>query len=173
VTAALVALPVSIALLTGAYAPQQAGSAPLEPTLEARVHKLGKELRCAVCQGLSIADSPASMARAQLDKVRELVAAGKSDEEIRSYFVARYGEWVLLSPPAHGFNWLVWIAPAALILVGFAVIIRQIQRGAPSASGALAKPRVDPQAVEPSSPTIAAPTAGDEYLQRVRSELDQ
>ena len=172
-TTALLALPMSMALLASAYAPQQAGSAPLEPALEARVHKLGKELRCAVCQGLSIADSPASMARAQLDKVRELVAAGKSDEEIRSYFVARYGEWVLLSPPAHGFNWLVWLAPAVLIIAGFAVIVRQIRRGGPGANTTAAKPSDAQQKVEPSSPNIAAPAPADEYLQKVRSELDQ
>src|SRR6516162_6466204 len=102
------ALPLAILLSTALadFAPQQAGSEPLEPELEARVQKLGKQLRCAVCQGLSIADSPASMARAQLDKVRELVAAGKSDEEIQSYFVERYGEWVLLQPRAAGINWL-------------------------------------------------------------------
>ena len=74
------ALSLAIATLSGAYALQQAGSPPLEPALEARVQKLGKQLRCATCQGLSIADSPASMARAQLDKVREMVSAGKSDE---------------------------------------------------------------------------------------------
>src|SRR5215471_4889472 len=104
--------------VSGAYAPQQAGSSPLAPELEARVQKLGKQLRCAVCQGLSIADSPASMARAQLDKVRELVAAGKSDDEIYSYFVERYGEWVLLQPRAAGINWLVWLGPALLIIGG-------------------------------------------------------
>src|SRR5262245_45482671 len=101
-----------VAVSVGAFAPQQAGTPPLAPVLEARVQKLGKQLRCPVCQGLSIADSPASSARAQLDKVRELVAAGQSDEEIRSYFVERYGEWVLLQPRAAGINWLVWLGPA-------------------------------------------------------------
>src|SRR5262249_41865652 len=104
------------------YAPQQAGSTPLAPDLEARVQALGKQLRCAVCQGVAIADSPAQMARAQLDRVRELVAEGKSDSEIRSYFVARYGEWVLLEPPAHGINWVVWGGPIALALGGALVI---------------------------------------------------
>jgi cytochrome c-type biogenesis protein CcmH len=167
-------LSASVALLTTAYAPQQAGSSPLEPALEARVQKLGKELRCPTCQGLSIADSPAAMARAHLDKVRELVAAGQSDEEIRSYFVARYGEWVLLNPRAEGFNWLVWLAPALLILGGFAVIVRQIRRGAPASRSAAAKPKGNQApAAEPSSPAIAAPSPADEYLRRVRSELDQ
>ena len=153
------ALTLSIAMLSGAYAPQQAGSAPLEPALEARVQKLGKQLRCATCQGLSIADSPASMARAQLDKVREFVSAGKSDEEIRAYFVARYGEWILLSPKPVGFNWLVWLGPALLLILGFAVIIRQIRRTPPPATGN-------------ASPRAATP-AEDEYLRLVRSELEK
>src|SRR5713226_2697960 len=110
------------------FVPQQAGSEPLTPALEGRVQRLGKELRCAVCQGLSIADSPASMARAQLDKVRSLVAAGKSDEEIRAYFIERYGEWVLLQPSAHGINWLVWLGPVALLVVGGAIIVRVVLR---------------------------------------------
>src|SRR5262249_28822679 len=110
----VLALSLSIATLSGAFAPQQAGSSPLEPVLEARVQKLGKQLRCATCQGLSIADSPASMARAQLDKVREFVSAGKSDEEIRAYFVARYGEWILLSPQPPGLNLAVWVGPGVV-----------------------------------------------------------
>lgn len=152
-----IALWLSMTALAGAYAPQQAGSAPLAPPLEARVQKLGKELRCPTCQGLSIADSPASMARAQLDKVRELVSAGKSDDEIRNYFVARYGEWILLKPKAQGFNWLVWLGPALLLILGFAVIFRQIRR-------------------TPAVRQVAPPTgtaAEDEYVRLVRSEVEK
>jgi cytochrome c-type biogenesis protein CcmH len=144
-----------LSLVSGATAPQQAGSAPLEPRLEARVQKLGKELRCAVCQGLSIADSPASMARAQLDKLRELVAAGKSDDQIRAYFVDRYGEWVLLNPRAEGFNWLVWLGPAALLVGGFAVIIYQIRKRS-------SKDR-----------DLKEELPADDYLRQVRSELER
>jgi cytochrome c-type biogenesis protein CcmH len=161
-TSALLSLALAAGLVTGQFAPQQGGSNPLaDPVLEARVQKLGKELRCAVCQGVSIADSPASMARAQLDKVRELVAEGKSDEEITTYFVDRYGEWVLLAPPQHGFNWLVWLGPVALVIAGFFVISRQIKRGpeqAPAPGAASSTP---------------GPEAEDPYLQAVRRELDQ
>jgi cytochrome c-type biogenesis protein CcmH len=156
--------------VSGAYAPQQAGSSPLEPALEARVQKLGKELRCAVCQGLSIADSPASMARAQLDKVRELVSAGKSDDEVRAYFVARYGEWVLLSPKASGINWLVWLGPALLLVFGFIVIARQIRRSPAKrpASSDTAGP-----AVRDAAPPEPAAASDDDYLRQVRSELQR
>ena len=160
-------LPLAILLSTALadFAPQQAGSEPLEPALEARVQKLGKTLRCAVCQGLSISDSPASMARAQLDKVRALVSEGKSDEEIRDYFVARYGEWVLLQPEAHGINWLVWLGPVALLLIGFVVIARQLQK----------KPSAAPQAKTEQEAKRPAPAEGDEdeYLARVRAELER
>lgn len=162
-TSLLLSLTLAAGLVTGQYAPQKGGTDPLaDPVKEARVQKLGKALRCAVCQGVSIADSPASMARAQLDTVRELVAEGKTDEEIVAYFVERYGEWVLLEPPKHGFNWIVWLGPLALVLGGFFIISRQVKRG--------------PEPTAPTAPAASStPTAEaeDPYLQAVRRELDQ
>jgi cytochrome c-type biogenesis protein CcmH len=138
------------------HPPQQAGSVPLDAPREARVQALGKLLRCPMCQGLSIADSGSSAARAQMDRVRELVAEGKSDEEIRAYFVARYGEWALLEPSAQGFNWLVWLGPPALLLLGALVIARVVRRAPePRATGGA---------------PAQAPTA-DPYLEAVRAEL--
>ncbi len=162
-TAALLSL--TLLLAAGQYAPQQAGSEPLAPALEARVQTLGKELRCAVCQGLSVADSPSSMARAQLDKIRELVSSGQSDQEVRDYFVARYGEWVLLQPKAEGFNWLVWLGPVALLLGGGFVIYRQVRRE-PEPSAPVAAPPA------PAAPATANASV-DPYLAAVRRELDQ
>jgi cytochrome c-type biogenesis protein CcmH len=160
-TAALLSL--TLFLASGQFAPQQAGSDPLTPHLEARVQTLGKELRCAVCQGLSVADSPSSMARAQLDKIRELVSEGKSDQEVRDYFVARYGEWVLLQPKAEGMNLFVWLGPVVVLLGGAFVISRQVRR-APGPSA--------PAASTPAAPT-ATPESEDPYLAAVRRELDQ
>jgi len=142
------------------HAPLSAGSEMLDPTREARVQELGKQLRCAVCQGVSIADSPASMARAQLDRVRELVAEGKSDEEIREYFVARYGEWVLLEPPAHGVNLLVWVMPGLLLLGGLFLIVNYVRSAGPrpAAEGGSA---------------AQAPAGSDPYLDAVRAELEK
>ena len=165
-TAALLSL--TLFLASGQFAPQQAGSEPLAPALETRVQRLGKELRCAVCQGLSVADSPSSMARAQLDKIRELVSEGKTDLEVRDYFVARYGEWVLLQPTAQGVNLLVWLGPVALLLGGAFVISRQVRR-APEASALTAAPTPPTPAAAP--PSAEAPV--DPYLAAVRRELDQ
>ncbi|MCE9673718.1 cytochrome c-type biogenesis protein CcmH [Myxococcus stipitatus] len=166
-TAALLSLTLAFGLITGQFAPQQAGSEPLAPELEVRVQKLGKNLRCAVCQGLSISDSPSSMARAQLDMVRELVSEGKSDQEVVDFFVSRYGEWVLLEPKAEGFNWFVWLGPVALLGIGGIVIWRQLQRGPPETAASPEQPGAAPP------PTPSASDDADPYLQAVRRELER
>ncbi|MCL2011549.1 MAG: cytochrome c-type biogenesis protein CcmH [Cystobacterineae bacterium] len=104
------------------HAPTREGMAPLAPALEARVQKLGKEIRCPMCQGLSVADSTSSSARAQMDKIRELVSQNKSDEEIREFFVSRYGEWALLEPTKRGFNLILYMSPFALLALGLALV---------------------------------------------------
>ena len=148
-----------LGLVLASYAPQQAGSALLDPPREARVQALGKQLRCPMCQGLSIADSSSSAARAQMDKVRELVAAGKTDQQIRDYFTSRYGEWALLDPPASGMNLLVWLLPLLLLVGGGAAIARTMRRPVP------AEPAPAPPAEE------TRPPADDPYLEAVRAEL--
>ncbi len=89
-----------------------------DQALEDQVRAIASELRCVVCQNLSVADSPAEMAVQMRGIVREQLEAGKTPDEIRSYFVSKYGEWVLLAPPAHGFNLTVWILPFAVLLGG-------------------------------------------------------
>jgi cytochrome c-type biogenesis protein CcmH len=110
-----------------------------------------------MCQGLSIADSGSSAARAQMDRVRELVADGQSDDEIRAYFVARYGEWALLEPSTHGFNGLVWLGPPALLLLGGFLIGRLLRRPPP--------PSAQQESAKGQAP------AADRYLEAVRAEL--
>lgn len=150
-----------LGLVLASYAPQQAGSALLDPPREARVQALGKQLRCPMCQGLSIADSNSSAARAQMDKVRELVAAGKTDQEIRDYFTSRYGEWALLEPPASGMNLLVWLLPLLLLVGGGAAIARIMRRPVPAAPS------------PPAEPEEKRPPSDDPYLEAVRAELRQ
>jgi cytochrome c-type biogenesis protein CcmH len=117
------------ALAQTPHAPQRLeGEHLTTPEQEARALRLGKQIRCAVCQGLSIADSPASMARAQLDAVRSLVVEGKSDQEIYDYFVARYGEWALLAPPVRDFNLVLWLGPGLVLLLGAFIVYRVVRR---------------------------------------------
>jgi cytochrome c-type biogenesis protein CcmH len=155
-----------LGLVLAAYAPQQAGSTPLDPQREARVQALGKQLRCPMCQGLSIADSNASAARAQMDKVRELVAAGRTDEQIRGYFTSRYGEWALLEPEASGMNLLVWFLPLLLLMGGGYAIARAVRRRPASA---LPAPAPEPEAEKAREPGQAPPD--DPWLEAVRAEL--
>ena len=143
-------------LLTQGYAPPRQGQEPLDPVREAHVQAVGKQLRCAVCQGVSIADSPASMARAQLDKVRELVVEGKTDDEIYAYFVERYGEWALMEPKKSGVTLGLWLAPVLLLVVGVLLILSSTRK--PLAAAPLAD---------------AAPAEGDDYLAKVRADLEK
>lgn len=95
---------------------------PAEAELERQVRDVAKQLRCPVCRALSVYDSPSGMALEMQELIREKLRAGMTPEEVKAYFVERYGEWILLEPPAKGFNWSVWLAPIALILGGFAFI---------------------------------------------------
>lgn len=149
----MIALVLSLVLSQG-YAPLRQGQDPLDAAREVRVQAIGKQLRCAVCQGVSIADSPASMARAQLDKVRELVAEEKTDEEIYEYFVARYGEWALMEPRKSGVTLGLWLAPILMLVIGVMIIVSSTK-----------KP------VKPVAPTEAVPE--DEYLAKVRADLEK
>ena len=96
---------------------------PLQgPALEQRTQEIASGLRCPVCQGLSIADSPSEMAVNMKAEVRSMVAKGYTREQIETYFVRSYGEFVLLEPKFQGVNALVWILPVAALLLGaFAV----------------------------------------------------
>lgn len=150
-------------LLTQGYAPTRQGQEPLDAQREARVQRLGKLLRCAVCQGVSIADSPASMARAQLDKVRELVAENKTDDEIFDYFVERYGEWALMEPRKSGVTLGLWVLPVAMLVIGVLLILNSAKKTALDAE-------VPTQAPAP-APGDAA--AEDDYLAQVRADLEK
>jgi cytochrome c-type biogenesis protein CcmH len=99
-----------------------------DPALEARAIALSDELRCPVCQGLSIHDSPSPLAQDMKNLIRTQVASGATDEEVRQYFVSKYGEWVLLEPTASGFNLLVYVLPFLALLGGAALIVVAVRR---------------------------------------------
>jgi cytochrome c-type biogenesis protein CcmH len=96
--------------------------------LDARTNDIGALLRCVVCQGLSVTDSPAPMARNMKAEVREKLAAGYDQEQILAYFERSYGEFVRLEPPMRGVNWVVWVGPLAALLAGGAVIAWALKR---------------------------------------------
>ena len=96
--------------------------------LEARTTAVAAELRCPVCQGLSIQDSPSELSQEMRGMVRDQLRAGKTPAEVKAFFVSKYGEWILLTPTAQGFNLLLYILPFALLLGGAAVIVVVVRR---------------------------------------------
>ena len=125
---ARVGLLVAAALVAAALS---AAAAQPTPVSEDAVHEVAARLRCVVCQNLSVADSPSEMAGQMRAIIRERLAAGESPDEVQRYFVQRYGEWILLSPPRRGFNLLVWLLPLVFVIAGLvvvAVLVRQWTR---------------------------------------------
>lgn len=124
---ALAAVTVSIAL--AAIVPRSAG-------LEERARAIETQLRCPTCQGLSIADSPATSATQMRELVREQLASGASDEEVRAFFVARYGRWILLDPPPAGVDLALWLVPALVVAIGALLVVRRARARAPAGAEA-------------------------------------
>ncbi|MGA7812303.1 cytochrome c-type biogenesis protein [Caballeronia sp.] len=95
---------------------------------QARIHALESSFRCVVCQNETIADSTADLAADLRAKIVEQVAQGISDEKIRAYMVTRYGDFILYDPPFKPLTWLLWLGPFALLMLGFAVLMRIVAR---------------------------------------------
>ncbi|HEU4786903.1 MAG TPA: cytochrome c-type biogenesis protein [Gemmatimonadaceae bacterium] len=109
-------------------APKPAIVTPADSALDAETRSLATQLRCPVCQGLSVQDSPSELAQQMRDVVRQQLQDGKSPDEVKQYFVARYGEWILMAPPASGFNWLVYSLPVIVLAIGVAFLIVIVRR---------------------------------------------
>jgi len=99
-----------------------------DPKLQARYQSLTHELRCMQCLNQSIADSPVELAGELRNEVREMVVAGKSDDEIRDYMVARYGEFILFRPLTNARNLWLWFGPAILLVAGAFIAVRIIRQ---------------------------------------------
>src|SRR5690349_20012981 len=98
------------------------------PDLEDQTRAIATELRCVVCQNLSVADSPSEMAQQMRTIVREQLQAGKSPEQIKDFFVSKYGEWVLLKPKTTGFSALLWILPYVVLVLGVLAALWFVRR---------------------------------------------
>ena len=101
-----------------------------DPALEARARALSQGLRCPVCQNENIDDSGATIARDLRILLRERLTAGDTDEQAVDYIVARYGEFVLLNPPAGGSSLLLWLAGPAMLVAGLAIALTALRRTA-------------------------------------------
>jgi cytochrome c-type biogenesis protein CcmH len=93
-----------------------------DPAIERRMMALSQELRCLVCQNQTLADSQADLAADLRQEIRELMQKGQSDEQIKRYLVARYGDFVLYRPPMKAATWLLWFGPALLLIAGLSAL---------------------------------------------------
>jgi cytochrome c-type biogenesis protein CcmH len=99
-----------------------------EDQLQEKVKQVSKTLRCAVCQSESVWESNAELALQMKEIVRERLIQGESPDEIRAYFVSRYGDFILLKPRALGLNLLLWIGPFLLLVVGGVFLFRTLRK---------------------------------------------
>lgn len=121
--------------------------------LDTRTREVASLLRCPVCQGSAVADSPAEMAVNMKAQVHELLARGYTEEQILQYFELSYGQFVLLKPKFEGVNALVWMLPLLALLIGGAIVAFKIRSLA-----------AQPQPTPPGPP----PPDADPYVARVR-----
>jgi cytochrome c-type biogenesis protein CcmH len=137
---------------------------PRPPITDDQVNAIAKEMYCPVCENTPLDVCPTQACIEWRELIRDLLAEGKSEAEIKQYFVDRFGDRVLAAPPARGLNWLVYVIPPIAILAGVLILYSAIcawQRplpAAPESSG------VEIQAETP-------PNANDEYTRRLEEEL--
>ena len=86
------------------------------------MHDVASQLKCLVCQGESVADSPATLSLQMRGVIRQQLQSGKSEQEVIQYFVSRYGDRILLSPPWRGLTLLAWLVPIALMVAGILLL---------------------------------------------------
>lgn len=99
-----------------------------ETELTVKTRELSKQLRCLVCQGENIWESNSTLAQQMRGAVRERLQAGESPEQIKDYLQSRYGDFVLMSPPKRGANWVLWLSPFVLLLIGGFLLNRTLRR---------------------------------------------
>ena len=119
-----------------------------ETELDIQVREIAKTLRCTVCQTENIWESGAPLAVQMRAAIRERLTLGHSPEEIHAYFLSRYGDYILMQPPKHGMNWLIWIAPFVLLLVGGFFLYKEVKLWVkpPSPKPQDQPPPLDPEA---------------------------
>lgn len=123
---ALLTLLIAVLLMGTAFAIDPTVLA--DPALQARYVELSHELRCLKCQNEAIADSPSDVAEDLRRELRELLVAGKTDDEIRDFMVARYGEFILFRPRVSPRNYWLWFGPAILLIGGALIAVRIVRQ---------------------------------------------
>jgi cytochrome c-type biogenesis protein CcmH len=128
-----------------------------ETLLDIQVREIAKTLRCTVCQTENIWESGAPLAQQMRGVVRERLKLGHSPEDIKEYFLSRYGDYIMMQPPAHGVNWFLWAGPFILLLGGGLLLYKEV-------NGWVRR--------TPASPTTPPPPLDEKARQRLEHELE-
>lgn len=129
-----------------------------EDPAEAMTRKIGKDLRCAVCQNQSVYDSNSDLAKDMLNIIREKVLSGEKEGAIRDYFHQRYGDYIYLEPTRQGGNLVLWVGPFAGLLIGGWALWAALKRW-----------RRQEGAAKP----VASTAEGAAVAARIKKELDE
>ena len=127
-----------------------------ETDVDIQVREIAKTLRCTVCQTENIWESGAPLAQQMRGVIRDRIALGHSKEEIRAYFLSRYGDYILMEPPKHGVNWLIWVAPFLLLVIGGFFLYKEVTHWVRDT---------------PTPPSQPEPPLDDEARKRIEHEL--
>lgn len=98
---------------------------------EQQVRQIADQLRCPVCRGIPIAESPSELAQDMVQMIRQKLAEGKTETEILDYFEDRYGEWILLKPKPKGLNLIIWLLPIFFLAGGGGFLAYKVYRWSP------------------------------------------
>jgi len=154
-----------IALLTGlaAFFPAAVANAQDSPPSEIsdnQVNAIAKQLYCPVCENIPLDVCPTQACAQWRELIREKLTEGWTEDEIKTYFVAQYGDRVLAAPPATGLNWLIYIIPPLVIIAGIYILYRALLtwRQAPAELPEQNRPQDEPD---------------DEYVARIEEELSK
>ncbi len=128
-----------------------------ETELDVQVREIAKTLRCTVCQTENIWESGAPLAQQMRGVVRERLKLGHSKEEIRAYFLSRYGDYIMMEPPKHGVNWIIWLGPFILLLGGGLFLFKEVK-------GWVRR--------TPTTPAAPPPPLDEQARQRLERELE-
>ena len=99
-----------------------------DPALEQRLVSISEEMRCLVCQNESLSGSRSELAQDLRREIRDLIKQGKTDAEIRTFMVDRYGDFILYRPPVKPTTWLLWIGPFVLMFAGIVALLMYLRR---------------------------------------------
>jgi cytochrome c-type biogenesis protein CcmH len=127
------------------------------PVTDDQVNAIASQLYCPVCENIPLDVCPTAACAEWRAQIRDMLAQGKNEAEIKTYFVQQYGDRVIGAPPARGINWLVYIVPPVAILIGVYILFRAFKEWR----------KITPELAQPTTPV----ESNDEYVRRLEEEL--